>query len=304
MQVIDESKLIFIISQPRSGSTLLQKLISNNPHVDTVSEPWVLLPLLSIYKPSLIEAKYNYPVALQGLFAYLETKGAKDTFRSDMKKMILNLYSGRDNNLFFVDKTPRYYEIIPEILEFFPSAKFLILKRNPFASLHSMLTTWSQDKLDYTLLNAFYRDFLVAPSLIQEFCEKNGSRPNVFETTYESIVSKPQVAVKAIYDWVGIPFDERVLELEKNAKVKGVFGDDVYKKEPLKEIKSALSDSWRESLSHKSRMDFFHGYQKYLTVEFLSRYGYTAEEFGNGKSLFKKDEFAEYISFLKKTNKL
>jgi hypothetical protein len=302
--MIDESKLIFIISQPRSGSTLLQKLISNNKHVDTVSEPWLLLPLLSVYKPSLIEAKYNYPVALQGFFAYLEKKGVSDVFRNDMKKMILNLYSNGDSTLFFVDKTPRYYEIIPEILEFFPAAKFLVLKRNPFASLHSMLTTWSQDKIDYTLINAFYRDFLVAPFLIQDFCEKHGSKPNVFEVQYEHIVSNPQEAVKAMYDWLNIPFDASVLDIDKNAKVKGMFGDDVYKKEPLKEIKSALSDSWRDSLSDKKRKEFFGGYQQFLGAEFISKYGYATEDFGSGKSLFKKDEFAEYVSALKKSNSI
>jgi hypothetical protein len=302
--MIDESKLIFIISQPRSGSTLLQKLISNNKHVDTVSEPWLLLPLLSIYKPSLIEAKYNYNVALQGFFAYLEKKGVDGVFKTDMKKMILSLYSGGDDHLFFVDKTPRYYEIIPEILEFFPNAKFLVLKRNPFASLHSMLTTWSQDKIDYTLINAFYRDFLVAPFRIQEFCEKHGTKPNVLEVKYENIVSDPQQYVKAIYDWMNIPFDASVLDIDKNAKVKGMFGDDVYKKEPLKEIKSALSDSWRDSLADKKRKEFFGGYENFLGADFISKYGYAPENFSSGKSLFKKDEFAEYIATLKKNNSI
>ena len=47
---MDEKKLIFIISQPRSGSTLLQSLLSNNDFVATTSEPWILIPFLSFLK--------------------------------------------------------------------------------------------------------------------------------------------------------------------------------------------------------------------------------------------------------------
>ena len=302
--MMDESKLIFIISQPRSGSTLLQKLISNNNLVDTVSEPWLLLPLLGMFQPGLINAKYNYPVALKGFFDYLQKKNVEGEFKEELKKLILNLYKVSDSSHFFVDKTPRYYEIIPQMMEMFPAAKFLVLKRNPFASLHSMLSTWSGGKVDYQMFSTFYRDFLVAPFNIQDFCKKNTDNPNVLEVKYEDIVSQPEIAVKNIYQWLTIPFDMNVLKLEGNEKVKGIFGDDVYKKEPLSEIKSALSDSWRSSLSNKEVVNFYSDYQDYLSPGFIREYGYDTEEFKNGSSLFKKNTFTEYIESLKKANQI
>lgn len=301
---MDESKLIFIISQPRSGSTLLQKLISNNDLVDTVSEPWLLLPLLGIYTPGLINAKYNYPVALKGFFDYLQKKNAAEEFKAELKKLVLNLYKVSDSKHFFVDKTPRYYEILPQMLEMFPAAKFLVLKRNPFASLSSMLSTWSNGKVDYQMFGSFYRDFLVAPFNIQEFCKKNAGNPNVFEVKYEDLVAQPQIAVKNIYEWLTIPFDINVLNFEGNDKVKGIFGDDVYKKEPLSEIKSSLSDSWRKDLSNKEIENLYSDYQNYLTPGFIREYGYSTEEFKSASSLFKKNAFTEYIETLKKAKQL
>lgn len=38
--------LIFIVSQPRSGSTLLQRILSAHSQICTTSEPWLALPLL------------------------------------------------------------------------------------------------------------------------------------------------------------------------------------------------------------------------------------------------------------------
>ncbi len=62
--------LIFIVSQPRSGSTLLQGIISNNDYVNTTSEPWLLLPFLNLFDSSLVEAKYNQKLAVTGVFNF------------------------------------------------------------------------------------------------------------------------------------------------------------------------------------------------------------------------------------------
>ena len=58
-----DRNLIFIVSQPRSGSTLLQNLLSNNTQVNTASEPWILLRLAPFFKPSLINATFDYKLA-------------------------------------------------------------------------------------------------------------------------------------------------------------------------------------------------------------------------------------------------
>src|SRR3990172_3386954 len=143
--MIEESKLIFIISQPRAGSTLLQKLISNNEMVDTVSEPWLLLPLLHNYKPELIRAKYNSKLAIEGFTDYLKKKRLNGLFKMELKRLILELYTVNKKEQYFIDKTPRNYEILPEIIEFFPKAKFIVLKRDLFASLASMFSIWGQN---------------------------------------------------------------------------------------------------------------------------------------------------------------
>ena len=166
-----------------------------------------------------------------------------------------------------------------------------------------MLSTWSNGKIDYKLFMTFYRDFLAAPFLIQQFLEKNGLEKNLFEVKYEDIVSSSSITVKSIYDWLGIPFNESVLELERNKKAEGIYGDDVYKKEPLKEIKSGSMNSWREILADKEMMGFFSEYQKFLSEEFVSKYGYSPEKFNDGVFGFGKNKFKEFVLLLEKTNR-
>ena len=43
-------KIVFIFSQPRSGSTILQKILSNNNQIHADGETWLLLPILQTFK--------------------------------------------------------------------------------------------------------------------------------------------------------------------------------------------------------------------------------------------------------------
>ena len=51
--------LIFIISQPRAGSTLLQRMLSGHPDIATAAEPWLLLHPLYGLRQHGIQAEYN-----------------------------------------------------------------------------------------------------------------------------------------------------------------------------------------------------------------------------------------------------
>jgi hypothetical protein len=167
-----------------------------------------------------------------------------------------------------------------------------------------MLATWAGGKADYSLFSTFFRDFLVAPFLIQEFCEKHGKEEGTYIVKYEDILSAPEKSVKEMYDWLKIPFGPEVLQLGKNEKVKGIYGDDVYREKPLQEIKASHTDAWRESLSGKGLQQLFAGYEQFLSKDFISRYGYSPENFKSADSLFSKNRFSDYVSTLKKNGQI
>ena len=61
---------IFLYSLPRSGSTLLQRMLADNPVIATASEPWFLLPIVYSTKSSGVYAEYSHfcvPIALEDL---------------------------------------------------------------------------------------------------------------------------------------------------------------------------------------------------------------------------------------------
>lgn len=290
--MVDESKLIFIISQPRGGSTLLQKLISNNDSVDTVSEPWLLLPFLSIYNPDLTTSTFNFQVATTGVHDYLRKKGMEQYFKENLRNFLMTIYNTQYEGQYFLDKTPRYYEITKEIYEVFPNSKFIVLKRNPFASLCSMLFTWSNGKIDFSKMMAFYRDFLIAPFKIQNFLDENKNSVRIKEIHYEDLVSNPEDFTKDVYKWLSIPYNDSVLDFSNNVKVAGIYGDDTYrnKKSLISgKVESTSLNRWEEKCSKEPLKSFFIDYSLYLTKDFIEKFGYSSLSWK--KSLLTRNDY-------------
>lgn len=82
--------LIFLISQPRSGSTLLQKILSKSPDIATTSEPWISLHPIFSYKTNGISTVYNSKLAIEALAEFLKGTGKDLNF---YKKQVSNFIS-------------------------------------------------------------------------------------------------------------------------------------------------------------------------------------------------------------------
>lgn len=293
--------IIFIISQPRSGSTLTQKLLSNNSEVTTASEPWLLLPYLSVFRQDLIDATFQSKYSASGITDFLSKNNLERTYTDNLRSFLLSLYPLESGKKYFVDKTPRYYEILDEMIVTFPQAKFLVLKRSPFAVLYSIITTWAAYKTKFRLLEKFYRDFMVAPFAIQKFCEKHKQSSNVLEVKYENIVLDPNKYVREIYDWAGLTYSENVLNIGKNDKVGGIFGDDVYKENPASSILEDKNANWEKKIRNNKDLSlFFTEYRDFLGNEFIEKYGYEFPELNGKKSRFSKSDFSILMDEFKK----
>ncbi len=273
-----EEQIIFIVSQPRSGSTYLQNLLSNNNDINTCSEPWILLNFANQIKPDLITGTFDNSSAISAFRDYL-SKCPDYAYDKYKKDFLLNLYIPLGTGFrFVIDKTPRYWEILHELKEMFPRSRIVILKRNPIDVAISMIKTWNYKSLEE--LNYFNRDLLLAPKIIQSFCEANKTNKNVFFITYEDLISKTAEKVEALYKWIGIPYSKSVLDTQNNNKFKGNYGDPFQNGDRnIHDIRKALGELKLNPVFES----FLKGYKNYLGEEFLHSYGYHAVDPGTTK---------------------
>lgn len=269
--MVDDSKLLFIISQPRAGSTLLQGVTSNNPYVATTSEPWLLLPFVGLYQPSLITARYNQEWMMYALDDFAGKLGGKVWFQEKLREFLMNIYSclaGPDTK-YILDKTPRYYQIAELLPQFFPDAKIIVLKRDPHAVVNSILRSWNVRSIKQ--LSLYSEDILKAPYSIQKFVESNKSN-NILEIHYENMVSQPEDTFRLIYNWLKLPFDPDSLRYGENKKFRGIFGDQVGVAQSDRPFAQSL-DSWKSLLAVPFWGNWLRGYSAYLGHETLRAYG-------------------------------
>ena len=108
--------LIFIISMPRSGSTLLQRVLAGHPDVGASSEPWIMLHQAYARRSSGIVADYGADWAALGVNEFVEhyTDG-DDAYDDGVRAFAQSIYGNamqRAAVTRFIDKTPRYVMIV------------------------------------------------------------------------------------------------------------------------------------------------------------------------------------------------
>ncbi len=164
-----------------------------------------------------IRTEFNAKYAHMGLSDFLATiPEGERCFDDAVRKMAVTLYShaldtsGKD---MFLDKTPRYYLIINELLRIFPKAKFIFLIRNPLAVLASIV--------DVSLSGDWFRlrepdrriDVFQAPKLVLDGIACAGANASVVH--YEQLVRQPESTVKKLCAYLGIEYVAEMLQYGK-----------------------------------------------------------------------------------------
>ncbi len=272
-----DKNLIFLISQPRSGSTLTQKIIGTHSKVYTRSEPWIMLNQLSQFKQDGSYEKYDKPLENTGVTDFFsELPNGKQDYLDSLNNMYLSLYDKylqKEDKQYFLDKTPRYYLIIDELIEVFPDAKFILLKRNPLAVLSSIINTWHGD--DWYQLSKHRADLIDAVDNMIEASNKHNESLHIF--FYENLLKEQTVTLKTIFKYIGIDFEEKVFNYNQNKSEKWRFGDpkNVYEKSG---IDSTNDLKWTKGLDDLRYWRVMHDYLQYLGKEKFEQYGYNYDE--------------------------
>lgn len=140
---------LFIFSLPRSGSTLLQRLIATHPKVHTESEPWLLLPsFLALDEEGGAGVHKHITLSRAITDCCSRLPDGKNTYYARVRDFAEGIYSDISpvGSKYFIDKTPRYHLVASHIVEAFPDARFIFLWRNPLAVVSSIVKTFNSGK--------------------------------------------------------------------------------------------------------------------------------------------------------------
>jgi tetratricopeptide (TPR) repeat protein len=267
------SQLVFLISQPRSGSTMTQRMLAAHSRIFSTAEPWLMLHPMYAMRTEGIQTDYSARLAHQALEDVAQSfPNGMQTYREGIRRMGEHLYGSlleeREEDI-FLDKTPRYYQIIPELLDTFPEARLLFLVRNPAAVFVSIWKTWIGN--NWQLLSEHRADLLIALERIAQGWKTAGQRGLLFR--YEDLVSDPEGEVQRICEHLDITFEPDMLDYSKAQVGKGRMGDPVNVGKHDQAV-TDYTDQWKQRVEHPWLGFLLEEYIKHLDPAILRGLGY------------------------------
>ena len=224
---------IFIVGLPRSGSTLLEQILSSHPQVDGTFELPNILSLSQQLRRRGRESKTldHWEILEQLSGEELERFG---------KNYIADTVLHRQGAEYFIDKMPNNFRHIGLIQLILPNAKIIDARRHPMACCFSgfkQLFAEGQE-FSYSLsdIGAYYKDYmelmdhwdLVLPG-------------KILRVQYEDVVSDLEGQVRRLLEYCGLPFDNRCINFHTTDRsVRTPSSEQV-----RKPIYDAGLDSWR-----------------------------------------------------------
>jgi hypothetical protein len=269
--------LIFLISQPRAGSTLLQRILAGHPQIYTRSESWLMLLPLYMARRQEFQPEDEVGHSWMAVRDFLTTlPNGQEDYLEATRRMYAYLYdralasSGKTR---FLDKTPRYYLILPDLCRTFPNARYIVLLRNPLAVLMSILQTWSSDNwLSLLGLYRFRGDLLEAPRLILEGITLLGDRATVLH--YEALVTEPEREIRRLCERLDLEFAPAMIEYRRQELPAWNFGDLKTVNEHERPV-ADYAERWQAGLTNPQAWRLAHEYLECLGQATVEQLGFS-----------------------------
>jgi tetratricopeptide (TPR) repeat protein len=195
---------IFLISQPRSGSTLLEQILGSHPDIEPTGELTYIRGLLrSVLEMHMTRGLTNVPHLIGALRP--EERAALGT------EYLRRAAQHRQTDArYFIDKMPANWSDILFIQAILPQARFVEIRRNAMECCFSNFTHHfalaHAASFDLAHQARSYRDYVRLMDHI-----KNVAPSFISNVRYETLVENPKPELKRVLDYLGLEWDESLL---------------------------------------------------------------------------------------------
>lgn len=201
---------IFVVGMPRSGTTLVERIISSHPHVYSAGE----LPNFGVLLKQM--SGIRTPAQLD-----LETLAGTRTLRWDElgEKYLASTRPVTEGKPRFIDKLPHNFLYLGHIANALPNARIICLRRNPLDTCLSNfreLFAGESEFHDYALdLLDVGRYYILFDRLMAHW--KRVLPDRILEVQYETLVQTQEATTRQLLAHCGLPWHDACLRFEQNS---------------------------------------------------------------------------------------
>jgi hypothetical protein len=202
---------IFIVGLPRSGSTLLEQILSSHSQVEGTME----LPDIAGIARSLFDIGKISQIS--GYSAVLATLDADHCRELGERYMSQTRIQRKTAAPFFIDKMPNNFAHIDLIQLALPRAKIIDARRHPLGCCFSAYKQHFARGQGFTYsledIGRYYRDYV---ELMVFFDEILPGR--IHRVIYESMIEDTESEVRRLLEYCGLPFEASCLRFYENER--------------------------------------------------------------------------------------
>ena len=218
-----QDRLVFLIGSPRSGSTLLSRVLGAHSSIFAPEEPHLITPIAHLgYYDSVETAPYDPIItraASRALVGALPGGEAEylDALRAYSDALYSGLFENSGNAKLLLDKTPAYALSLDFLARLYPNARYIVLTRHPIAVWSSFVDSF----FDGNDLVAHEHNPLLeryVPAIARFI--RTAEVP-VHRVQYENLVQEPEANARQICEFLDIEFEPGMVDYGSAPDAKG-----------------------------------------------------------------------------------
>lgn len=224
-----EEKVLFVVGSPRSGSTMLARMISSHSLIYGRPEPHLITPLAHLgYFANVDKAPYDHVLAAESTKEFVaDLPGGEqdyvDACRAYTDTLYLRMLATRPNKRYFMDKTPAYALVLDFLARVYPNARYVVLTRHPLAVFSSFAESFFdsdyQAAHDYNPITERY-----VPAIARFLRERKAP---IYHVVYEKLVADPEPVLKEIFEFLGVPHEPAAVDYGQHQHEAKGLGDPI-----------------------------------------------------------------------------
>ncbi len=280
-----QEQLVFLIGSPRSGSTLLSRMLGAHSAVCAPEEPHLITPLAHLGYYESVEAAPYDPIitrtAARALVAGLP--GGEDAYLAALRALTDSLYAGLleaggNGARLLLDKTPAYALSLDFLSRLYPQARYVVLTRNPLAVWSSYVDSFFDgDDAVAHRHNPLLERYVPA---IARFVRESAT-PMV-RIQYENLVQEPEKNIRQLCAFLDLEFEPGMVEYGSAPDAKGEsargLGDPTNVARESRPTTGSLSKWARAAVGRPERLALYEQILARLTDEDLEVWGHPRGE--------------------------
>tara|TARA_B100001250_G_scaffold412230_1_gene442886 strand:- start:288 stop:2156 length:1869 start_codon:yes stop_codon:yes gene_type:complete len=239
---IESPQSIFIVGMPRSGSTLLESILSMNKETTDLGE-------INILEESFIEVKrIDQGLTLAELY-WKKAHNYNNKLKATTNKWLYN------------------YQYAGIIACGIPNAKIIHCFRNPLDNILSIYRTYFAQGNQYSSsIVDCAQVYLDQEEIMTEY--KNRFRSKIYDLNYDLLVSNPNKVIQSLISWLGWQWDDSYLTHHLNPRAVSTASS-VQVRSP---IHSKSIDGWKNYIEIlRPAIGILEKAEKYKNLRFLEK---------------------------------